>query len=63
MCIEGSDRPLRGSINTHGDHRIAMAFGVLRALPNSDIAIDDAACVSVSYPEFWNDVARAIVSE
>ena len=63
MCIEGSDRPLRGSINTHGDHRIAMAFGVLRALPNSDIAIDDIACVSVSYPEFWNDVARAIVSE
>ena len=63
MCIEGSDRPLRGSINTHGDHRIAMAFGVLRALPNSDIAIDDTACVSVSYPEFWNDVARAIVSE
>jgi len=59
MCIEGSDRPLRGSINTHGDHRIAMAFGVLRALPNSDIAIDDIACVSVSYPEFWNDVARA----
>jgi 3-phosphoshikimate 1-carboxyvinyltransferase len=63
MCIEGSDRPLRGSIKTHGDHRIAMAFGVLRALPNSDIAIDDTACVSVSYPEFWNDLARAIVSE
>ena len=63
MCIEGCERPLRGSINTHGDHRIAMAFGVLRALPNSDIAIDDTACVSVSYPEFWNDVARAIVSE
>jgi len=63
MCIEGSDRPLRGSINTHGDHRIAMAFGVLRAVPNSDIAIDDTACVSVSYPEFWNDIARAIVSD
>jgi len=62
MCIEGSARPLRGSVQTHGDHRIAMAFGVLRALPNSEIDIDDTACVSVSYPGFWDDIARAIVS-
>lgn len=62
MCIEGSDRPLRGRIATHGDHRIAMAFGVLRALPGSEIAIDDTACVSVSYPGFWDDIARAVVS-
>lgn len=62
MCIEGSDRSLRGRVETHGDHRIAMAFGVLRALPGSDIEIDDTTCVSVSYPGFWDDVARAIVS-
>jgi len=62
MCIEGSARPLRGRVQTHGDHRIAMAFGVLRALPNSEIDIDDTACVSVSYPGFWDDIAGAIVS-
>ena len=62
MCIEGSDRPLRGRVRTHGDHRIAMAFGVLRAMPTSEIDIDDTACVSVSYPGFWDDIARAIVS-
>lgn len=62
MCIEGSEGPLRGRVHTHGDHRIAMAFGVLRALPNSEIEIDDTACVSVSYPGFWDDIARAIVS-
>lgn len=62
MCIEGSERPLRGRVQTHGDHRIAMAFGVLRALPNSEIAIDDTTCVAVSYPGFWDDIARAVVS-
>ncbi|HKV49639.1 MAG TPA: 3-phosphoshikimate 1-carboxyvinyltransferase [Gemmatimonadaceae bacterium] len=62
MCIEGSDRPLRGRVLTRGDHRVAMAFGVLRALPGSAIEIDDPSCVAVSYPGFWDDVSRAIVS-
>lgn len=60
MCIEGSDRPLRGRIVTHGDHRIAMAFGVLGARRGNAIEIDDRACVAVSYPEFWNDLERAV---
>jgi 3-phosphoshikimate 1-carboxyvinyltransferase len=58
MRITGSDVPLRGRVTTYGDHRIAMAFGVLGALPGSDIEIDDRACASVSYPRFWDDLAR-----
>jgi 3-phosphoshikimate 1-carboxyvinyltransferase len=37
---------------------MAMAFGILGALPGNEIAIDDRACVSVSYPDFWSDLAR-----
>ena len=62
FTVTGSDRPLRGTVHTHGDHRIAMAFGVLGALPGNEITIDDADCVSVSYPDFWNDVRRATSS-
>jgi 3-phosphoshikimate 1-carboxyvinyltransferase len=62
MVIAGSDRPLRGTIQTHGDHRIAMAFGILAALPGNAIEIDDPACVAVSYPGFWDDVRGAIVA-
>ena len=40
-ACEGSRRPLRGRVVTHGDHRIAMAFGVLGALPGNEIEIDD----------------------
>jgi 3-phosphoshikimate 1-carboxyvinyltransferase len=35
-----------------------MAFGVLASLPGSAIAIDDPACVAISYPRFWADLAR-----
>ena len=53
LVVRGSDRPLRGRVVTHGDHRIAMAFGVLAALPGNEIEIDDRGCAAVSYPGFW----------
>ena len=49
-------RPFRGRIATHGDHRIAMAFGVLGYLDGNDIEIDDRECVAISYPDFWRDL-------
>jgi 3-phosphoshikimate 1-carboxyvinyltransferase len=58
LIVTGSATPLRGRVVTRGDHRIAMAFGVLGALPGNEIEIDDPACVAVSYPAFWNDLAR-----
>ncbi len=58
MRITGSDRPLAGRIVTHGDHRLAMAFGVLGAASGNAIEIDDRDCVAVSYPDFWRDLAR-----
>jgi 3-phosphoshikimate 1-carboxyvinyltransferase len=62
MRIIGSDRPLRGRVATHGDHRLAMAFGVLGALPESEITVDDPACVDVSYPSFWRELSRVSAS-
>ncbi|MEP7086070.1 MAG: 3-phosphoshikimate 1-carboxyvinyltransferase [Gemmatimonadota bacterium] len=59
LSVEGSEKQLRGRVSTHGDHRIAMAFGILGALPGNEIEIDDPACVAVSYPAFWDDLARA----
>ncbi|HYW31938.1 MAG TPA: 3-phosphoshikimate 1-carboxyvinyltransferase [Gemmatimonas sp.] len=59
MRIVGSARPLAGHVVTHGDHRLAMAFGILAACPGNSITIDDPACVAVSYPGFWDDLAGA----
>lgn len=58
LVVRGSKAALRGRVTTHGDHRLAMAFGVLGALPGNDIVVDDPACVTVSYPSFWEDLAR-----
>ncbi len=60
MRIVGSAKPLQGHVTTHGDHRLAMAFGILGALPGNHITIDDPECVAVSYPTFWSDLARVV---
>jgi 3-phosphoshikimate 1-carboxyvinyltransferase len=61
MLIRGTGRPLRGRVTTHGDHRLAMAFGILGALGDNEIDIDDRTCVDVSYPGFWADLARVTI--
>jgi len=57
FVVRGTAPALRGRVVTHGDHRMAMAFGILGALPGNDIEIDDRECVAVSYPTFWSDLA------
>jgi 3-phosphoshikimate 1-carboxyvinyltransferase len=56
--IEGADRPVSGVVETRGDHRIAMAFGVLGAVPGNLIGVDDRTCAQVSYPGFWEELQR-----
>jgi 3-phosphoshikimate 1-carboxyvinyltransferase len=60
MRIRGTDAPLRGRVRAHGDHRLAMAFGVLGALERQRVDVDNRDCAAVSYPEFWDDLARVI---
>ena len=55
--IEGGDGPLSGRVRTGGDHRMAMAFGVLAAAGHG-VEVDDPGCVAVSYPGFWDDLER-----
>lgn len=59
LVIRGSDHPPRGRIVTDGDHRIAMAFAVLGTVPGARVALDDRACVAVSFPGFFETLARA----
>jgi 3-phosphoshikimate 1-carboxyvinyltransferase len=56
--VVGERSTLRGRATTHGDHRIAMSFGILGALGGNQVEVDDPACVAVSYPGFWTDLKR-----
>lgn len=58
FIVRGSQHPLRGNIITQGDHRIAMAFGVLGAVAGNEISVDDPFCCAVSWPSFWDDLRR-----
>jgi len=45
-----------GTIDTFGDHRIAMAFAIAAAGAKSDITIPNAECINKSYPKFYDDL-------
>jgi 3-phosphoshikimate 1-carboxyvinyltransferase len=52
------------SIETHGDHRIAMAFAIAATCRvAASVTLDDPDCVDVSYPGFWTDLARVTASD
>jgi 3-phosphoshikimate 1-carboxyvinyltransferase len=56
FSVRGRRARLSGLVRTDGDHRIAMAFGILGAFAGNQIEVDDPACVRVSYPSFWDDL-------
>ena len=63
FAVRGSDRPLEGVVRSYGDHRIAMAFDVLGALPGNDVRVDDPSVADVSFPGFRELVRRLIAGE
>ena len=54
-------QPFRGAlIRTGGDHRIAMGFSIAALAARGASRIQDAACVSVSYPGFFDTLAELL---
>ena len=41
-----------GTVNTHLDHRIAMAFLTMSLASESPVTVDDTAMIATSFPEF-----------
>jgi 3-phosphoshikimate 1-carboxyvinyltransferase len=58
LRVHASRRELSGMIDPRGDHRIAMAFGILSAASGNHITVTNPDCVAVSYPRFWEDLRR-----
>jgi 3-phosphoshikimate 1-carboxyvinyltransferase len=58
LAVEGG-RPLHGAaVRAHDDHRIAMALAVAGLSAPGGTSIEGAACASVSFPEFYDVLAR-----
>ena len=58
MVIRGSGRLSGAQCDSHGDHRLAMTLGAAALVARGETAIRGAEAVSVSYPDFWQDLER-----
>lgn len=56
MLIHGGGGIHSASINSHNDHRIAMAFAIAGTMVKEGLMIENAEAVGKSYPEFWDDL-------
>lgn len=48
-----------GTLKTFSDHRLATALSILALASDKGFAIDDTACISVSFPEFHSSFLNA----
>lgn len=55
LLIHGTGRLRGGIADSCGDHRIAMSAAVAACLCESPVTVQGMACVSKSYPHFWED--------
>jgi len=58
LVVPGRQRFRAAEFDSHGDHRIAMAFAVAALAGDGRSAILGAEAASVSFPEFWDTLAR-----
>ena len=58
MSIPGRQSLRGGLVDSHGDHRIAMAFSIAGLVAGGPTVIGNADCVSVSFPGFYDLLAR-----
>jgi 3-phosphoshikimate 1-carboxyvinyltransferase len=53
LAVSGPTQLHGASINSRGDHRIAMAFSVAALIAEGETEITGAECVAISFPEFF----------
>ena len=63
MEIEGGAKLQGATIETYGDHRIAMAFAIAGMFAEGQTIIEGSECIATSYPGFEHDLNRFIGGE
>ena len=58
LHFAGGGRPTTGAPEVRGDHRLAMTFAVAGLVGDAPVTIADADAAAVSYPTFFDDLAR-----
>jgi len=59
MLIRGGRSICGGAtVDSHGDHRVAMALAVLGLFADGPTTVRGVQCIRTSYPTFWEDWSR-----
>jgi 5-enolpyruvylshikimate-3-phosphate synthase len=58
MIIEGGSRIIGCYVDSHKDHRIAMALSVMACVSVTPILIQNYEVVSKSYSKFYSDLSN-----
>lgn len=62
MLVEGG-RIRAATVDSHNDHRIAMACAVAALSAGGPVIIENAGAVNKSYPEFWGHIRELAPAE
>ena len=58
LTVTGVSRLRGGVVDSRGDHRMAMLAAFAALFATGPVTLEDAACVTKSYPAFWDDYTR-----
>jgi len=53
LDVEGPAQLKAATVDSFGDHRIAMAFSVAALVASGETVIENAACADISFPNFY----------
>lgn len=53
LIIEGPVSLKGATVQSHGDHRVAMSLAIAALVAEGPTTIQDVACVATSFPSFW----------
>jgi len=56
--VRGRNRLLGSTVDSYGDHRIAMAMGIAGMVAEGSTTVTGAEAVDISYPAFWETLRR-----
>ncbi len=62
MIIHGPTPLIGGKMDSYGDHRLGMMAGIASLITKDPVTIEDAACIDISYPTFFNHLAAVTKS-
>ena len=60
FAVEGPQQLHGGSVDSRGDHRIAMSARVASLLTEEAVEISDTDCIAISYPGFMDEITRLV---